>query len=790
MQLIYATGCVTAVGMDAAQTCAAIRAGLSGIEAVLPDTGDPLLAAPVPAAGKLKPSQEAWLRKMLLRAVRECLVAYAGDIARCALFVALPEPFRRHAITLDGTGHAFIARAMHSLGLRPSPHSRVLLEGHASAAGAMELADALLARNEIDAALIGGVDSMLNDEDRERLHDSGRLHEAANPFGLIPGEAAAFFLTGRASGPFSEPAMACVLGAGQAQEADSLRTDRYSVGSGLQRAINAALRLAGAAEEEIEWRITDINGERYRAWESTALLARQYRAWRDGLPCIHLPAFTGDVGCATLPLQVIVGAHAMYWGYAPGAVAVCESSSEGEMRGACLIAPADGARTPPFRAFIRADGAAPSARAVVARQIERLPHELAWLVQHRARLVGGRDTLKRLASFDERIDAHIAWLRTTDAEGWKACIACAEDAGPGGLFAPTVLAVESGDTMHVRQVLAAAAGVQVEDEVCDASLVGAFGWVSSKALQGLVVKMAAADSPLARYLAAAAMHLHRTPPGDLLWALLDDGDDAVRARALQLAGEVGVLGSIDRVRENLAHGNAQVRFRAACAAVLLGETHPALGMLQDIAGGATAEAPEALALFLRAADPSRVRDVLGRMTRDVQGAEGRPALRRLIEACGTAGDAQLVPWLIRQLDDPASARIAGEALRTVTGLSVQASSRAGASAGRGSRGLTDDPDDDNVAEDEDADLPWPDAEAIMRWWQADGHVFAPGVRYFLGRPPDMAHCVRVLRHGHQRQRAAAAQHLCLLQPGTPLFPVAAPAWRQRRWLDAMDAMNA
>ncbi|RST46400.1 TIGR02270 family protein [Variovorax sp. DXTD-1] len=788
MQLIYATGCVTAVGMDAAQTCAAIRAGLSGIEAVLPNTGEPLLAAPIPAAGKLKPSHEAWLRKLLLRAVRECLGVYAGDMARCALFVALPEPFRNHAVTQDGTGRAFIARAMRSLGLRPSPHSRVLLEGHASSAGALEAADALLARNEIDAALIGGVDSMLNDEDRDRLHDSGRLHEAANPFGLIPGEAAAFFLTGRVSGPFREPAMACVLGAAQAREPDSLRTDRYSVGRGLQRAIDAALHVAGATEAQIEWRITDINGERYRAWESTALLARQYRAWRDGLPCIHLPAFTGDVGCATLPLQVIVSAHGMYWGYAPGAVAVCESSSEGEMRGACLIGPADGARTPPFRAFVRAGGVATaSARAVVARQIERLPHELAWLAQHRPRLAGGRETLARLAGFDERIDAHIALLRTTDAEGWSACIACAADAGPGGLFAPTVLAVESGDATQLREVLAAAAGVEVADGVCDASLVDAFGWVSSNALRGLVVKMATAGAPLARYLAAAAMHLHRTPPGDLLWALLDDSDDAVRARALQLAGEVGVADCIDRVRENLAHGSTQVRFRAACAALMLGEAHPALDVLEQMAGGATAEAPEALALFLRAADLPRVRHVLGQMTQAVQGSEGRPALRRLIEACGTAGDAQLVPWLMRQLDDPASARIAGEALRTITGLSVQASSRAGASAGRGSRGLTDDPDDDKVAEDEDADLPWPDVQAIARWWQADGHIFTPGVRYFLGRPPDETHCVRVLRHGHQRQRAAAAQHLCLLQPGTPLFPVAAPAWRQRRWLDAMEA---
>lgn len=44
---------------------------------------------------------------------------------------------------------------------------------------------------------------------------------------------------------------------------------------------------------------------------------------------------------------------------------------------------------------------------------------------------------------------------------------------------------------------------------------------------------------------------------------------------------------------------------------------------------------------------------------------------------------------------------------------------------------------------------------------------------------------RLLREGFQRQRIAAAEYLCLLQPGTPLFYTSAPAWRQKRWLAKM-----
>jgi hypothetical protein len=53
----------------------------------------------------------------------------------------------------------------------------------------------------------------------------------------------------------------------------------------------------------------------------------------------------------------------------------------------------------------------------------------------------------------------------------------------------------------------------------------------------------------------------------------------------------------------------------------------------------------------------------------------------------------------------------------------------------------------------------------------------------VGGPVDEAHCLHVLRTGTQRQRALAAQQLCLLRPGEVLFPVAAPVWRQQRLLN-------
>jgi uncharacterized protein (TIGR02270 family) len=102
-------------------------------------------------------------------------------------------------------------------------------------------------------------------------------------------------------------------------------------------------------------------------------------------------------------------------------------------------------------------------------------------------------------------------------------------------------------------------------------------------------------------------------------------------------------------------------------------------------------------------------------------------------------------------------------------------------------GPTEDPDDENVELPEDIALPWPDVERMRAWWQKNNGGFQAGQRYFLGEPPSVPRCTRILQEGFQRQRIAAALYLSLLQPGRILFPTSAPAWRQARLLAAVEA---
>ncbi len=97
----------------------------------------------------------------------------------------------------------------------------------------------------------------------------------------------------------------------------------------------------------------------------------------------------------------------------------------------------------------------------------------------------------------------------------------------------------------------------------------------------------------------------------------------------------------------------------------------------------------------------------------------------------------------------------------------------------------EDPDDDQVALDEDEGLPWPDRERVQRWWEAHASTLPAQGRCFAGAPPSVEHCEQVLRNSTQRQRMVAASWLCVLQPGRKLFNCAAPAWRQQRLLAGM-----
>ena len=187
----------------------------------------------------------------------------------------------------------------------------------------------------------------------------------------------------------------------------------------------------------------------------------------------------------------------------------------------------------------------------------------------------------------------------------------------------------------------------------------------------------------------------------------------------------------------------------------------------------------ALQLVLKILDSGGTHAVLKALAKD-------PANQRaLLQGAGSADDQHYIPWLIEQMDDPKLNRLAGESFSMITGLDLAHLDLDRKPPENFEAGPNDDPADPDVAMDPADGLPWPDAERAQRWWSANQARFVASTRYFMGETVSRDLCVRVLKEGFQRQRIAAAEYLCLLQPGTPLFNTAAPAWRQQRWLSKL-----
>ncbi|AZO16731.1 MULTISPECIES: hypothetical protein [unclassified Mesorhizobium] len=331
-------GTVTAAGLSAPQTIAAIRASLSAFEDVgFPEAGLSQIVARIPTHWRLRRNQGEWLVNMAARAIKEALGVDDPNVAAAtALLITPPESFRNHPAFADVPARNFLAAVIDATGLRFHPASRAIDGGAAASIGLIERALALMEDAGIPQVLLGGVDSLVNDIDLSRLGQAGRLKGDENSQGLVPGEAAAFVRLVREP-PRDTTVVAAIHGIGIAQETDSALSDRYSQGRAMLGALRDMVSGSGASEPDIHFVVSNGNGERYSGWEMMIAHSRFYRTRREILP-IAYPAMTiGDVGAAGGALALMLAADSFVKDYAPGPTAVCEIASENGLRAAAMV---------------------------------------------------------------------------------------------------------------------------------------------------------------------------------------------------------------------------------------------------------------------------------------------------------------------------------------------------------------------------------------------------------------------------------------------------------------------
>lgn len=428
------------------------------------------------------------------------------------------------------------------------------------------------------------------------------------------------------------------------------------------------------------------------------------------------------------------------------------------------------------------NASAPLARPPIPVVVMQHVEEAAHLRHVRSVLVRAPHVrLLQLGRLDERIAAHLDGVAVAGAYGTQLATQALERPGAGEVFVATLGAIEERDADRLDRLLAITEALPAARR----GVLSALGWASAMQLKGITNTLLAAKACAWRREAGlAACTMHAVDPGPPLPAALRDADASLRASALRVAGRCARIERMPTCLAALIDRDARCAFEAARSALLLGDRAESRSLLETLAADATSPfGPAALRLVLKVVPVKRARAMLATLAQDPT------HVRTLIQGIAVAGDPHYVPWLIAQMQGLKLTRIAGEAFAFITGLDLSYLDLDRKPPQAIDFGPNDVPEDDNVAMDEDDSLPWPDPDKIAAWWTAHGARFAPGTRYFMGQVPTPATCLDVLKTGFQRQRAAAADYLTLLTPGTPLFNIAAPTWRQQRLLGLGRRVN-
>lgn len=364
-----------------------------------------------------------------------------------------------------------------------------------------------------------------------------------------------------------------------------------------------------------------------------------------------------------------------------------------------------------------------------------------WLLRSRAADQPHYDR-DGLMALDWRLNNLLDVLVTMPQQAWELCARALPTADAGEIFVASASAYRGGNVRRIQEVVEAG----LSRESTFVGLVSALAWLPRALAQSWIQRLLRSSSLQHRHLAIAACSWRRESPAADLAELLNSNDcashDGLYCRTLRLVGELKCFELRPAVERASHDARPDVKFWAHWAAALLGSAAAA----HSLHGFVTAENPHrqrAVDLCMRLLPTATARQWISALAKD-------PAqVRTAIRAIAALGDPVAVDWLLPRMRVPATARLAGEALFTITGIDLmEQKSRLS----------------DELEFTEDRFLPEPDPDAVTSAWQERRDGFVSGQRLLLGKTLDVPHLERVFASGRQRQRRAAAIELALAQP--------------------------
>jgi 3-oxoacyl-[acyl-carrier-protein] synthase-1 len=329
---------VTGVGLNSAASCAAIRCAISNFTETRfhDDGGEWIIGCAVP----LEPPWRGLTKLVHLAApaIGECLVA-AEPVKANQIPLLLCVAEKERPGRLAGQDDRLLEEIQRALGVQFHPQSAVIAEGRIGGITAVARAWQLLLDAGRPYCIVAGVDTYLVAGTLNANEAAGRLLTSKNSNGFLPGEAGAAALLGP-PGRAGVTDLVC-LGVGFGREEAVVGSDKPLRADGLVAAIKAASLNAGISVDEVDYRLTDLGGERYGFKEASLAWTRMRRVRVDRVELLHPADCIGAVGGASVPCVLGIALTAARKKYAPGPVVLCHFGNDTGERAALILAPPD-----------------------------------------------------------------------------------------------------------------------------------------------------------------------------------------------------------------------------------------------------------------------------------------------------------------------------------------------------------------------------------------------------------------------------------------------------------------
>jgi hypothetical protein len=328
MITVAAAGAITPVGSDLVDTMSALytRVQLFVDLDVCDDDGEPLSGMKIPFSEDL--SGATRLAAMAHAIVDECAAAIEPVEGQVPLLLCCPEAAdEMPSRLLDEV----IAQAAIPIDRKSS---RVFPGGRGAVLEALGAALALLKDPAFQTCLVGGVDSLTDEQRLRTLLADERLVTARNKDGFIAGEAGAMLALTNRAGP---DALATWLAAAAGNEEACRGSDLPVTGAGLQEAMTRALTLANLRFEDLACLAHDFSGEARYFEELTLASGRMTTAKVNST--IEIPALSvGETG-ATAGFLTIAMLAFLHSKGVHGRSSLALLSCDGPARGAIVLGP-------------------------------------------------------------------------------------------------------------------------------------------------------------------------------------------------------------------------------------------------------------------------------------------------------------------------------------------------------------------------------------------------------------------------------------------------------------------